>query len=120
MLLVLSNEIFNLWKKRASQVRTPPIPTSSCVAGRISAEPLCTSCGNRKFLPETFQEVVDNCVERMVALPQFLNLLDGVNHGRMMLAAEAPSDLGQRRVRELVTQIHGDLPRHHDRLGIIA
>ena len=72
------------------------------------------ACGKRSFSPEIFQEAVDKGVETFVLLPERLHFLDRVDHGRMMFAAKASSDLGKRGVCERFAQIHGDLPRIGD------
>jgi len=41
-----------------------------------------------------------------------------VHHGRVVAAAERLPDLGAARVRQLSAQIHGDLPRLGERLGL--
>ena len=67
-------------------------------------------------LPESLDEAVDEAVEIPIALTQILDLPDGVNHGGVMLAAEAPADFRKRCVRQVLAQIHGDLPGHGDGL----
>jgi hypothetical protein len=52
------------------------------------------------LLTEPVYKAVDEVVEISVALPEVLNLADGVNNGRMMLAAETFPNLWQRGVRE--------------------
>jgi hypothetical protein len=49
------------------------------------------------------QQIANQPVELAVLLPQFLDLLDGMNNRGVMLSAKAAADLGQRRVRELLT-----------------
>ena len=51
-----------------------------------------------RWLPERLEKAVDQAVEMSVVPAEVLNLLDRVNHRRMMLPAEAASDLGERRM----------------------
>ena len=51
-----------------------------------------------RWLPERLEKAVDQAVEMSVVSAEVLNLLDRVNHRRMMLPAEAASDLGERRM----------------------
>ena len=44
-------------------------------------------------LLKRLQEAVDKSVESSVSLTEPINLLNGVNHGRVMLSAETLSDL---------------------------
>src|SRR4029077_3929695 len=53
-----------------------------------------------------------------VVAAQSFNLIDGVQHGGVMFAAELLSDLRQRSGSQLLHQIHGDLARESDGLGI--
>jgi hypothetical protein len=48
----------------------------------------------RSGSPEGFQQVVDNHVEIAILGPEIFDLPNGMNHGRVVLAAEAPADLG--------------------------
>src|SRR5947209_9952904 len=70
-------------------------------------------------LPESFEEIADQAVEIRVGLSEIFDLPNRMNHRRMMLSAETAADLGQRRVRQRLAQIHGDLPRHRNRLRIV-
>ena len=74
------------------------------------------SAGNS---PERLEEGVDKVVEIAVAFPHRLDLADRVNDRRVMLAAEAPADLGKRCVRELLAQIHRDLAGDCDRFRVV-
>src|SRR6202011_1087106 len=71
-------------------------------------------------LAESLQEIVNLAVEIRGPLPELLDLPDRVDHGRVVLAAEAAADLGQRRMRQRFAEIHRYLARHGDRLRIIA
>jgi hypothetical protein len=46
-----------------------------------------------------------------------VDLVDRVEHGRVVLAAEAPPDVGVGVARELPRQVHGELAREGDGLG---
>jgi len=78
--------------------------------------PLWKAVGSAK----TFQETGDQVVEIAVLLAQFFDLADGVDDGRVVLAAKAPADLRKRCVGQRLAQVHGDLARHGDRLRIVA
>jgi hypothetical protein len=66
------------------------------------------------LLAKRFHEVVDKVVEIPVPLAEILDLSDGMDHGRMVLSPKAASDLGQRRARESLAEVHRNLPRHRD------
>src|SRR6266850_5583591 len=55
--------------------------------------------------------------QRTVAVFRFYDLLTGMNDRRVVFASELPPDLGIRGVRELPTEIHGDLSRMHQCLA---
>src|SRR5689334_11926654 len=65
-------------------------------------------------LVESFEKTTHQGVEIPVLATQIVDLADGMNHRRMVLAAETASDFRQRRVRQRFTEIHRDLPRHRD------
>src|SRR2546425_7749598 len=58
-------------------------------------------------------------VERGIFPHQRLDLIDGMEHGRVVLATEGPADLGERGVGEVARQIHSDLTGKGHRLGAI-
>src|SRR4051812_25602507 len=64
-----------------------------------SAEPIARTCGKlpgrARSSTKRLDEVVDKVVEIAVLLAQVLDLPDGVDHRRVVLAAEAAADLGQ-------------------------
>src|SRR5690606_16614645 len=55
--------------------------------------------------------------ELLVARQFLLDLLDRVDHRRMVAAAEQPADLDEREAEELAHQVHGDLARDREILG---
>src|SRR4029453_3325075 len=61
-------------------------------------------------------ELLDQVVDVSVFLDELGDLRGGVNHRRVIAPAELLSDLGERAVRELATEIHGHLPRIDDLL----
>ena len=63
---------------------------------------------------ERLKEIGHQAVEISVLFPHFFDLLDRVNHSRMVLSPKTASDLRQRRVRQRFTQIHRNLPRQRD------
>ncbi len=54
---------------------------------------------------------IDGVLERGILLDERLDLGDGVKHRGVILAPERPSNFAERRVRELPSQIHGNLTR---------
>ncbi len=44
---------------------------------------------------QTILKLVEKPVQISIVLPHFRNLVDGVQHGGVVLAAELPPDLGQ-------------------------
>ena len=46
-------------------------------------------------LPERLEKALDQAVEMSIVFSQFFDLLDRVNHGRVMLPAKAASDFWQ-------------------------
>ena len=50
---------------------------------------------------------------------QSLDLLDGVQNGGVILAAEGAADFGEGGVGELAGEVHGDLARERDGLGAV-
>ena len=54
----------------------------------------------------------------IAGLPLLLNLVDGMYDSCMMLAAEGPADLRERRRGQFFHQIHGNLARQNDGLCI--
>src|SRR5262245_53795681 len=98
----------NVVPNSASEASENPVQTSTFHPQIVHSR----ACGKVPTLAESLQKITDQRVEISIALPQILDLTDRVNHGRVMLAAKAPADLGQRRVRERLAEVHGDLPRH--------
>src|SRR5262245_38662342 len=63
---------------------------------------------------ERFQETGEEPCELLVALAHRFDLPDGVQDGRVVLAAEGRPDGGQRLVDQVPAQVHGDLARKGD------
>ena len=53
----------------------------------------------------------------LIALHEFLNLADSMQHGGVITIAEPAADLGQRARCQLLGQVHADLTRPHDGAG---
>src|ERR1017187_9477882 len=64
---------------------------------------------------ERLEQIVHQAVERRITLPESLYFLNRVDNRGMMFAAKAPANFRQRGVRQRLTQVHRDLPRHRDR-----
>ena len=67
---------------------------------QISTMGLRVSCGKVDELAKTIQKIADQGVEIRVLPAIRLDLSDRMDDRRVVLAAEAPSDFGQRRVRQ--------------------
>src|SRR5262249_22395598 len=66
------------------------------------------------------EQLIDRAVQILVAAPESVDLVNRVQDGGVVLAAELPADLRQRRRGELLHQVHGDLAREGDGLGVAA
>ena len=64
-------------------------------------------------------EFVEHAVEVLVVLALQIDLLDGVQDGGVVLAAELAADLGQRGLGEVLAEIHGDLAREDDLARVV-
>ena len=91
-------------------IRRARIP---CTLGLWKSRPESGN-GSPSRLFDGFEQAGDLFVELSAFLSQLFHFLDGVDHRRMVLAAETAANLGQRRVRERFTEIHRDLARHGD------
>src|SRR5438309_6619378 len=87
-----------------SKARKSLFPDARRTPHRLSTMRRRPCCGKRRnikeLLAESLEEVVDLAVEIRVPLAEVLDLPDRVDHRRVMLAAEAAADLGQRRMRQ--------------------
>ena len=61
---------------------------------------------------------VDKVVQIVVTLPHFLDLLDGMQDGGVMLSTEVTADLRERGVGKLLHQKHRYLARIGDLAGV--
>ena len=64
------------------------------------------ACGSQV---NALDQPLDGLVERGIFPHQRLDLIDGMEHGRVVLATEGQADLGEGGVGEVARQIHGDL-----------
>src|SRR3990170_8601606 len=69
------------------------------------------------FDPDGVDDVVEGLPELGVFLEEPLDLVDGVEDRRVVLAAEALADVGEGIAGELVGEVHGDLAGKGDGLG---
>src|SRR5438270_6174696 len=111
--------------------RSPPSPSPACSASKPPPTSLSprqkrrprrsgASLANLFHLSvQRLLQLVQCAIEIFIIAPLRIDLLDRVHHGGVVLAAELPPNLRQRRLGELFCQIHRDLPRHHDRAGIV-
>src|SRR5262245_24038578 len=65
------------------------------------------------------EQVVDQAVEPRVFLAQIFHLVDRMNDGRVMFPPKASPNFRQRRVCELLTEIHRNLAWHRDRFRVV-
>src|SRR3546814_11819979 len=77
-------------------------------------------CAERRVAPSAFElmhQLAHRAVDVAIAVAQFLDAADRVDHGRMVAPTELAADLGQRPRRQPFGEIHRDLarPRHHAR-----
>src|SRR5205807_2351669 len=63
---------------------------------------------------DPLDEPVHGLAELGIFLEEGLDLVDRVQDGRVVLAAEGAADLGERGVGELTREVHRDLPREGD------
>lgn len=61
-------------------------------------------------------EAVDVLLQRRVLFEGRFDLVDGVENGRVVLATELVTDLGQGVVGQFTGEVHGNLPGYHDLL----
>src|SRR5262245_28362873 len=68
---------------------------------------------------ERLHKAVDEPVEFGIRLALALDLADRVDDGGVVLSAEALADLGKRRLGQRLRQVHRDLTRSGDGLGVV-
>src|SRR5436309_2063179 len=71
-------------------------------------------------LLQSVHQPSDGAVQILVGAAHFLDLVDGVQHSGVMLAAKLAANFRQRRGRELLDDVHGDLARKGDGASITA
>ena len=59
--------------------------------------------------PQALGQVGDFVEDLLVALDQLLDLLNGVDDGRVITPSEGSSDLGEGKIGEVSAQVHSDL-----------
>ena len=69
-------------------------------------------------LRKMIEHFLDGTVELAIRASELLDLLNGVHHGRMVLIIEVFADLGEGELGQVLAEVHGDLPRKSDLLGI--
>src|SRR5215470_6866465 len=101
----------------------PALPTvftsTPQLEGRKSGAQSGKSNTNRESSAQLLSQFIEQPVQILVGLAHLFDLVDGVKHGGVMLAAELAPDLGQRGFCQVLGQVHGDLPRIDDRAGIV-
>src|SRR5689334_4483257 len=106
-------------EKSCFESAVPPVPATSAVARIFSATRPQPACAKATVSAKSFEESRHQGVEIAVLFSELLDLADRVDDGRMVLAAEAAADLGQRRPRQRLAEIHRNLARHRDRLRVV-
>src|SRR3546814_18071759 len=86
----------------------------------VCSSDLHDGCAERRVAPSAFElmhQLAHRAVDVAIAVAQFLDAADRVDHGRMVAPTELAADLGQRPRRQPFGEIHRDLarPRHHAR-----
>ncbi len=71
------------------------------------------------LLTQRLHQFVDGAVEIFVGAALLVDLADGVHDGGVVLAAELASDLGERRLGQLLGEVHRDLARDDDLPGVV-
>src|SRR5215475_4901171 len=74
----------------------------------------------RLELLQSVHQASDRTVQVLVRAAHFFDLVDGVKHGGVVLAAELPADLRQRSSSELLDDVHRDLARESDCTSVAA
>src|SRR6185437_8516788 len=74
---------------------------------------------SRDSSAQSLRQFIEQPVQILVALAALINLLDGVQHRGVVLAAKLASYLGQRGLGKLLGQVHGDLPWVNDGAGVV-
>jgi len=64
-------------------------------------------------------QLIERTIQILVELPLLINFIDGVEDGRVVLASELAADFGQRSFRQMLGQVHGDLPRKNDLARVV-
>src|SRR5882762_10767554 len=65
-------------------------------------------------LAERIHQLIDRAVQVLVAPAESVDLVDRMKDRGVMLAAELPTDFRQRRLGELLDQVHRNLARESD------
>src|ERR1700681_902870 len=74
----------------------------------------------KRELTEGIHQLVNRAVQILVATTERVDLVDGVQHRRVMFAAELASNFRERSGGELLHQIHGNLAGKGDGLRVRA
>ena len=82
--------------------------------GGEPAESVDRDVEKRLSSSELLDEAVDEPVELRISLAESVDLADGVDDSRVVLAAEGFTDIRKARFGEGLTHVHGDLPRQGD------
>src|SRR5438309_7196151 len=74
---------------------------------------------NRPESLESLEKGAHQVVEIRLPLSKLLDLPDRVDHRRVVFAAKAAANLGQRGMGQRLAQVHRDLPGRRDRFGVV-
>src|SRR6185369_531209 len=88
---------------------TTSTPDSQCCS-RKTLLPSGNPSGSRDLSAQLLSHFIDQPVQIFVGLPSDVNLVDGMQHRGVMLAAKLATDLRQGSFGEMLGQVHGDLP----------
>src|SRR5262245_53253823 len=98
------------WRRRGGKIPVRPPPSV-----RPEPAPWKSAASSSKRLHEAVYEPV----ELRVRLPEAVDLSDGVDHRRVVLAPELLAYLGQRGLGQRLRQVHRDLPGHRHGLRVV-
>ena len=68
---------------------------------------------------QLFGQFIEQSIQIFIGLARLLDLFDRVQHRGMVFSAKLSSDFWQRSFRQVLGQLHGDLPRIDNGSGVV-
>src|SRR5713226_741430 len=111
--------VWNAWKSpgagRRAERNSQPVHSGSTA--------ICSGCSQAcqeesTALYKGVEQLIDRAVQILVAAAQGVDLVDGMQDGGVVLAAELSANLRQRGRGKLLDQVHGNLAGEGDGFGI--